>query len=118
MAFATDVAGVETPEGLDSISFLPVTTGRADEQEEHEFVYFEFYEMGGIQAVRHGPWKAIRTPFFTGPVELYNVVEDPHEDNNVADEHPDLVAKVAEFMDKSHVPDPRWQASSGAAGRD
>ena len=118
MAFATDVAGVDAPEGLDSVSFLPVTTGNADEQEEHEFVYFEFYEMGGIQAVRYGPWKAIRTPFFTGPVELYNVVEDPHEDNNVADQHPELVAKVASFMDDSHVPDPRWQASAGAAGRD
>jgi arylsulfatase A-like enzyme len=118
MAFATDVAGVETPEGLDSLSFLPVTTGNAEEQEEHEFVYFEFYEMGGIQAVRFGDYKAIRTPFFTGPVELYNVTEDPHEDNNLAEQQPELVAKAAAFMDASHVPDPRWQASKGAAGRD
>ena len=79
---------------------------------------FEFYEMGGIQAVRFVDYKANRTPIFTGPVELYNVTEDPHEDNNLAEQQPELVAKAAAFMDASHVPDPRWQASKGAAGRD
>jgi arylsulfatase A-like enzyme len=118
MAFAADVAGVATPEGLDSLSFLPEATGDSAGQSQHEFVYFEFYEMGGIQAIRHEQWKAVRTPFHTGPVQLYDVTVDPGEENDVSAEHPELVARIAAWMDASHVPDPRWVASQGAAGRD
>lgn len=118
MAFAADVADVDTPPNLDSISFLPEITGKSAEQKKHDFVYFEFYEMGGIQAVRHYQWKAIRTPFHTGEIQLYDVVADPGESNNVAAQHPELVKRIGQMMDSSHVPDPRWVATSGAAGRD
>ena len=43
---------------------------------------------------------------------LFDLDGDVSETTNVADQHPELVAKVAKFMDDSHVPDPRWQASS------
>lgn len=117
MAFAADVAGISPPQNLDSISFLPEISGNTDQQQQHDFVYFEFYEMGGIQAVRHQQWKAIRTPFHIGDIQLYDINADPGETNNVALQHPDLVKKIAEMMDSSHVPDPRWMPTSGAAGR-
>ena len=52
MATAAQLAGVDPPAGLDSISFVPTLTGDPDEQAAHEYLYWEFYERGGRQAVR------------------------------------------------------------------
>jgi arylsulfatase A-like enzyme len=44
--------------------------------------------------VREGDWKLIwRTPL-PSALELYNVVEDPSEKNNLADKNPEIVAKL------------------------
>ena len=118
MAFVADVAGVKAPDDIDSLSFLPEILGDAAGQPKHEFVYFEFYEMGGIQAVRHNQWKALRTPFHEGDIQLYDMSQDPGEENNVAANHPELVKRIAQMMDNSHTPDPRWVPKKGAAGRD
>lgn len=116
MATALDVVDASAHRPLDSVSMLPVFTG-SDDQQQHDMVYFEFYEMGGIQAVRHGDYKAIRSPFFTGTIRLYNVNQDPKEQIDIASQHPELVAKIDKFMQQAHVPDPRWQVVQGAAGR-
>ncbi len=109
MATACELAGVEPPENVQSISFLPTLLGKPDEQKKHEYLYWEFYERGSAQAVRFGDWKAIREPMFTGEVQLYNLAEDIGEEHNVADRHPDLVAKAIAYMTDAHVDDPKWQ---------
>ena len=62
MATAAELGGVKPPEDVDSISFVPTLKGHADEQAAHDYLYWEFYEQGGKQAVRFGDWKAIRMP--------------------------------------------------------
>jgi arylsulfatase A-like enzyme len=93
---ACDIAGVETPKGLDGISVVPTLTGTG-EQKTHEFLYWEFHEGGTKQAVRYGNWKAIRLAP-GAPLELYDVVKDPGERTNVAKDHPDVVAKVEAYL--------------------
>jgi arylsulfatase A-like enzyme len=93
---------------LDSISLLPTLRGRPDEQREHEYLYWEFYEQGGRQAVRFGRWKAIREPMGTGTIRLYDLGHDPGEVTDLAAERKDLVARASRYMDEAHVPDPRW----------
>lgn len=93
---ACDLAGVETPKGLDGISVAPTLTGKG-EQKSHEFLYWEFHEGGTKQAVRYGDWKAIRLAP-GAPLELYDVVKDPGERTNVAKDHPDVVAKVEAYL--------------------
>ena len=66
MATAAELAGVECPENTDSISFVPTITGDADQQVEHDYLYWEFYERGGKQGVRAGNWKAVRMPWGDG----------------------------------------------------
>ena len=93
---ACDLAGVEIPKGLDGLSFAPAITGKG-EQKRHEFLYWEFHEGGTAQAVRHGDWKAIRTAPGK-PLELYDVARDPAEKQNVAADHPAVVAKIEAYL--------------------
>ncbi len=97
-----DVAGLETPEGLDGISFWPTLHG-SGQQIEHDGMYWEYPTRNGIsRAARIEEWKAVQN----GPdaaVELYNLDEDISETTNIAADHPDIVAQLVEFMDGQHV---------------
>ncbi len=100
-----EASGAEIPDHMDGISFLPVLTGAGD-QEEHPYLYWEFPESGGQQAVRMGPWKAIRKNIKQGNLhlELYNLEEDFQEKHNVASDFPDLIQEIEEIMKKEHIP--------------
>jgi arylsulfatase A-like enzyme len=93
---ACAIAGAEPSKGLDGVSILPTLTGKG-EQKTHEFLYWEFHEGGSKQAVRHANWKAIR-PAPGAPLQLYDVVKDPAEKENVAKDNPAVVAKIEEYL--------------------
>jgi arylsulfatase len=105
----TEIAGVDPPAGIDGVSFAPTLLGRADEQKRHEYLYWEFPAYGGQQAVRIGDWKGVRqnvlrkdnpTPL---KIELYNLADDIGEQDDVAELHSDLVARMARIMRESHT---------------
>ena len=102
---ALELAGLEVPGCLDGISYLPTLLGRDDQQKKHEYLYWEFYEQGGKQAIRYGQWKGIRLNVMSdrhGPIELYDILKDPSESNNLADLYPHVVARIAAFMEEAH----------------
>ncbi|MDE6065792.1 MAG: arylsulfatase [Duncaniella sp.] len=90
----------------DGISFVPALMG-AEGQQTHPYLYWEFHEEGGKQAVRMGDWKGVRLnvsdPSKT-TFELYDLSTDIHEDNNVAADHPEIVARISELMDSVRTP--------------
>ncbi|UMB59563.1 arylsulfatase [Lutibacter sp. A80] len=101
---ACEIAEVSTPENIDGISFLPELLEK--EQESHEYLYWEFLERGGRQAVRLDNWKGVRLKMSDNPnatIELYNLTNDIGEQNNVADKNPEIVKKISEIMDKEHT---------------
>ncbi|MCU0751472.1 MAG: arylsulfatase [Akkermansiaceae bacterium] len=49
-------------------------------------------------AVRQGDWKCIWRSLIPASVELYNLVEDPYEKNNLAAAHPDKVTAMEDRM--------------------
>jgi uncharacterized sulfatase len=108
MATFSDLVQQPLPAGLDSISLLPTLLRRGGQQQ-HEYIYFEFYEQGGRQSVRFGNWKAIREPMKTGPVQLFDLSRDLGERTDLAANRPDIVARAARYMDAAHVDDPKWQ---------
>ncbi len=92
------------PENIDGISLLPTLLGQS--QEERPYLYREFPSYGGQQTIRVGPWKAVRQDMSKGnlQVELYNIANDVGETKNVADEHPDVVAKLTAMMESVRTP--------------
>ena len=109
MATAAELAGIDPPGGLDSVSFVPAISGNPDKQKRHSYLYWEFYERGGKQAVRSGKWKAIRIPMFIGRTELYDLDSDIGETKNIAAAHPQVVSRLEAMMDEAHVPHPNWK---------
>lgn len=101
-----DLAGQPIPPGLDGVS-LKQNLASAEEHLPREALYWEFPAYGGQQAVRWGDWKAIRPRLLgkspTLEMELYNLAEDPSENRNVAQEHPEWVEKISRFMEESRV---------------
>lgn len=95
---------------IDGVSILPLLENRKG-QKEHDFLYFEFLEMNGRQAVRKGPWKLVHMnirgnkPYY----ELYNLAADPSEKHNLLDKYPEKVAELKEIMVREHVTDPNWK---------
>ncbi|HUG68414.1 MAG TPA: arylsulfatase [Pirellulaceae bacterium] len=109
MATLAELAGVEAPANLDSISFLPTMIGKPEQQKTHEYLYWEFYEQGGKQAVRTGNWKAIRQPWMTGKTQLYDLSSDIAEARDLAGEHPEQVERLEAIMKEAHRPHPNWR---------
>lgn len=100
-----ELAGVQVPENIDGISFIPAMTGKHEIQEEHPYMYWEFYEAGGKQAVRKGNWKGVRLDVSKGETyfELYELSTDPAEELNIADKHPEIVRDMLKIMEESHT---------------
>lgn len=94
----------------DGISFLPTLLGNEGDQKEHDFLYFNFIELNGSQAVRKGPWKLIQLDIRTDNprMELYNIDEDPSETQNVVAEHPEIVSELRRYMTDSYTADTSW----------
>jgi arylsulfatase A-like enzyme len=107
-----ELTGVRAPSGLDGISFAPALFGKPKRQ--HDYLYWEFYENGFGQAVRVGDLKAVR-PGFQKPLELYNLSADVSEKNNVAAQHPDVIARVEAILRTCRTESPFWKP--GPAGR-
>ena len=103
---AAGIALSSAPQNLDGISMLPTLLGRAQARQ-HEFFYWESHEGGFRQAVRWGPWKAVRLQPGLAP-ELYNLQSDPGEKSNVAAEHPEIVTKIEAYFRSGRTDSAGW----------
>ena len=72
-------------EGLDGVDIVPYLQG-VNKERPHQTLCWKMENRGTI---RDGDWKLMRFP--DRPAELYNLVEDPGEQNNLAAAHPEMV---------------------------
>ena len=98
------LAGGEPPPNrkIDGHDITALLYGRPNAETPYDA--FFYYDQKQLQAVRSGPWKlflpveSIRHPHFGKQLPpqnlLFNVVNDIGCRNNVADEHPDVVARL------------------------
>jgi arylsulfatase A-like enzyme len=97
-----DIAKIEPSGDGDGISYLPTLLGNKNEQKVHDYLYWEFNEgQGPIQAIRKGKWKAVR--FFNKPLELYNLKEDLGEEQNLAEDYPELIRSFDQLLNDART---------------
>jgi arylsulfatase A-like enzyme len=70
-------------------------------------LYWVFFENGFQQAVRQGDWKAIRMAPGK-PLELYDLSKDESESNNIAESHPEIIAKMEAVLETARTPSENW----------
>lgn len=99
-----DLSDSEKPDELDGVSLYPLITGTG-KQETHEYLYWEYPERRGQQAVRYGDWKGIRDSTKDGnmKLKLFNLKDDLAEKNDVSALNEDIVKQIEEIMLKEHV---------------
>lgn len=118
MATAAELAGTTIPPGCDSISFVPTLRGSSAEQKQHEFLYWEFHEGGFKQAALYlGRWKGIRRGSAEASIVLYDQQSDIAEQHDVADKHPDVVAKIDQFLKTARTTSSDWEPKWNSEGK-
>jgi arylsulfatase A-like enzyme len=100
-----ELAGAKLPKS-DGLSLVPTLLGKTAEQRQHEYLYWEFYEGGGKQAVATEKWKAVRLNWNEkpdGPLELYDLQSDLGEEHNLAADHPEVIMTMQKRLTEAHV---------------
>ncbi|MCA9177638.1 MAG: sulfatase-like hydrolase/transferase [Planctomycetales bacterium] len=119
MATCADLLETPLPDNAaeDSLSFLPLLRGMP---ERHQREYTIHQTISLALAIRQGPWKFLDHPgsggnnydreplkqYATGsPVsdqrgQLYRLDQDPGEQHNLIEEHPDIAARLKAQLDK------------------
>lgn len=92
------------PTHTDGVSILPQLLGKKEVQRAP--LYWEFYENNGCQALLDGQYKLIRTNVLAGEekLALYNLRQDPSEQNNLASKEPERTARMLAQLKAQHQP--------------
>ena len=113
-----EIAGIAAPKDIDGISLLPTLLNQS--QKEHEFLVWEYFHYNygwkpgsanprnylKSQAVRMGKWKGLKKGMksdLDSPIELYDLSKDAGEQNNVAEQNPEIVVKIQQIMEREHT---------------
>ena len=102
-----DIVDIKVPEGVNGSSFLPVLQGEEEKQRCHEYIYYEFYEMGGKQSILKDGWKLVRLNVSKPEKlveELYYLPEDIGEERNRIADNQVKADELRRLMDKAHTP--------------
>jgi len=105
----SEIVGKEVQGNIDGISFLPALMEK--EQEKHNFLYWEFHEEGGKQAIRKGDWKSIRINVMENtdsPTMLFDLNNDPQEKVDLAKQHPEIVEEMEILFVSERTEDENW----------
>ena len=101
---ACEIAGLKIPKTIDGISYYPTLIGKP--QKEHEFLYWEFHEQGGKQAVRMGDWKGVRLNMSSNPdapIALYDLSVDHEEQQDVSLGNPEIISVIDSILKHEHT---------------
>jgi arylsulfatase A-like enzyme len=108
-----ELAGVKPPSRLDGISVAPLLLGEGlSKLAKREFLYWEapvwVSKTGRFrpdvlpQAVRMGPWKALRNRPGSA-LALYHLETDISETRDVSSDHPEIVRRIEEYLETART---------------
>lgn len=106
MPTLADLTGYPDEINADGQSFLSLLTGKSSKITERVF-YWDYGHTRDeyFQALRKGKYKLIRMQDKSGEThyELYDLQNDPKEENNKAKVYPQIVAEMVKEMDKART---------------
>ena len=88
------------PRDTNGMDISPLFYGK-DIDTDSRPLYWEF--PGKQRAIRYQGWKAV-TVKKGAPLELYRIKDDPYEQHNLADDHPDVVKELDKLMRLMRTP--------------
>ena len=106
-----ELIGIPVPANIDGLSYLPTLTGKG-EQKQHDYLYFEFHEQGGKQALIKDGWKLLHLQVNNPQkehYELYNLNADPGEIADVLNQYPQKVKEFEKIMKKARTTNENWK---------
>lgn len=106
MPTLAEIIHAKVPKNIDGISLLP-TLLQQPQMQQHPYLYWEFHEQGGKQAVRMGKWKGVKLKVqhaANSRFELYDIEKDPSEKNDVANQYPEVVKTLSDILKNAHTP--------------
>ena len=107
------LAGTQPPQDriIDGRDIWPILSQQPDAQSPHDAFYY--YQMDQLQAVRSGKWKLCLAmeskkrnwgkPEGKKTLALFDLVEDIHEDHNVAAAHPEVVKRLQSLANRARA---------------
>jgi arylsulfatase A-like enzyme len=114
-----EAAGLSKPKNhkLDGVSFLPVLKD-PEYLLNRDVLYWHFpgypnaaWRTKPVSVIRSGDWKLLKF-YETDSVELYNLIEDVSEKNNLSETQPEisnhLKQKLENWLEEVNAPLPRW----------
>lgn len=103
MPTLAELAGAQefVPGDVDGLSIVPTLLGRSEEQTRHDSLYWEWDQRGYHRAVRRGRWKLVSSE--PGVWEVYDLESDISESDDLAAEHPELIASVEEWITENRT---------------
>ncbi len=107
-ATAVELAGARAPAQMDAVSLLPILRGQPDAMPPGERDLYFVRRDGGVrnggksyEALIRGNWKLMQNDPYS-PLELYNLRDDPFEQNNVIQQERE-VARVLQAALRARI---------------
>lgn len=111
---ACEIAGVDPPDNIDGISYLPTLQGRPNDQRQHEYLYWSSSEGATAVGVRMGRWKLVQPrprkpknanadPADDAEWLLFDLSTDVGETRDLADVHPTIVSQMRDLLTRDEL---------------
>lgn len=106
MATLAELTGQDAG-NTDGISFLPTLIGKENQQQKHQYLYFEYPEKGGQLAIRLGDWKGVKLNVREGAGSkwmLFDLKKDRNETTDLGSQYPKIIEQLDLIVKKEHQP--------------
>ncbi len=129
---ACEIAGADMPTVTDGISYLPTLLGESKKQKKHEYLYWASSEGQTSIGVRDGNWKLVRYRQGKGSKKkkkgaepeksgrewrLYDLEADIGEEDDLSEEHPDIVKKMRGYLERDGLLDGEARLDEDVKGK-